>query len=124
MVPEYLKASARVLRLRGINFGQYLGAYVHSDSLEGPYLYRFDEHPKSYRLPTIVKLAIFFYPSKGHGSKRFLVDPFGRSDRREATKSGGHHCYLPHTASRITRGADRCLLGLAAESRSSLTARS
>jgi hypothetical protein len=63
---EYLKGRARVLWLRRINFGQCLGAYVHSDGLEGPYLYRFDEHPKSYRLPTIVELAIFFYPSKGH----------------------------------------------------------
>jgi hypothetical protein len=67
MAPEYLKGRARVLWLRRINFGQCLGAYVHSDGLEGPYLYRFDEHPKSYRLPTIVELAIFFIPARGIG---------------------------------------------------------
>ena len=31
MVPEYLKGSARVLRLRRINFGQCLGAYTRTD---------------------------------------------------------------------------------------------
>ena len=52
MAPEYLKGSARVLWLRRINFGQCLGAYVHSDGLKGPYLYRFDA--QRLVIPTII----------------------------------------------------------------------
>jgi hypothetical protein len=96
MAPEYLKGSARVLWLRRINFGQCLGAYVHSDGLKGPYLYRFDEHPKSYRLPTIVKLTIFFYPSKGHRSKVSYVDQAGERLKRSSKKAAITMLSAPH----------------------------
>jgi hypothetical protein len=66
VVSENLKGYRRVCWLRGINFGQCIGRYVHSNRPEGPYFYRFNNHPKSYRLPTIVKLAVFFYPGERH----------------------------------------------------------
>jgi hypothetical protein len=56
------------------------------DGLEGPYLYRFDEHPKSYRLPTIVKLAIFFIPARGIGL-RCSVDQSGEATEDKHQKA-------------------------------------
>ena len=60
---------------------------LHSDGLEGLYLYRFDEHPKSYRLPTIVQTRHFFIPASGIGLRCPYVDQSGEATEEKQQKA-------------------------------------